>query len=93
MTWNGMLQINPEPTVQSDPTTSLTPRERQVMSLIAEGLSNKDIAVRLRVAVHTVKSHVHNVLAKLGLRSRLEVAVLAHATSRIQRFAPSQQVA
>lgn len=63
------------------------------MSLIAEGLSNKDIAVRLRVAVHTVKSHVHNVLAKLGLRTRLEVAVMVHAGERFARFSPDQQVA
>jgi two-component system NarL family response regulator len=52
----------------------LTPREREVIVLISEGLSNKEIAIRLKVAVHTVKSHVHNVLDKLALRTRLEVA-------------------
>lgn len=55
----------------------LTQRERQVIDLIAEGLSNKDIAARLHIAVHTVKSHVHNVLEKLALHSRLEVAVFS----------------
>lgn len=55
----------------------LTQRERQVIDLIAEGLSNKDIATRLHIAVHTVKSHVHNVLEKLALHSRLEVAVFS----------------
>lgn len=52
----------------------LTQRERQVIDLIGDGLSNKQIATRLHIAIHTVKSHVHNVLEKLALRSRLEVA-------------------
>ncbi|MBS1241830.1 MAG: hypothetical protein H6R40_1257 [Gemmatimonadetes bacterium] len=57
----------------------LTSRERQIIDLLGEGLSNKDIAARLNVAVHTVKSHVHNVLEKLALHSRLEVAAFTHA--------------
>lgn len=57
----------------------LTLRERQVVELLGEGLSNKEIATRLNIAVHTVKSHVHNVLEKLALRSRLEVAAFTHA--------------
>lgn len=57
----------------------LTNRERQVIDLLGEGLSNKEIATRLRIAVHTVKSHVHNVLEKLALHSRLEVAAFSHA--------------
>ena len=57
----------------------LTNRERQVIDLLGEGLSNKEIATRLHIAVHTVKSHVHNVLEKLALHSRLEVAAFSHA--------------
>jgi DNA-binding NarL/FixJ family response regulator len=57
----------------------LTNRERQVIELLGEGLSNKEIALRLHIAVHTVKSHVHNVLEKLALRSRLEVAAFTHS--------------
>jgi DNA-binding NarL/FixJ family response regulator len=57
----------------------LTNRERQVIDLLGEGLSNKEIAVRLNIAVHTVKSHVHNVLEKLSLHSRLEVAAFTHS--------------
>jgi DNA-binding NarL/FixJ family response regulator len=57
----------------------LTNRERQVIELLGEGLSNKEIGTRLHIAVHTVKSHVHNVLEKLALRSRLEVAAFSHA--------------
>ncbi len=56
----------------------LTERERQVIDLLGEGLSNKDIATRLHIAIHTVKSHVHNVLEKLALHSRLEVAAFTH---------------
>ncbi|MEP6905133.1 MAG: response regulator transcription factor [Gemmatimonadales bacterium] len=52
----------------------LTQRERQVVDLIGEGHSNKQIAAQLHVAIHTVKSHVHNVLEKLALHTRLEVA-------------------
>jgi DNA-binding NarL/FixJ family response regulator len=52
----------------------LTHRERQVVELIGEGLCNKEIAAKLHVGIHTVKSHVHNVLEKLALHTRLEVA-------------------
>ena len=58
----------------------LTERERQVIAHLGEGLSNKEIAARMHIAVHTVKSHVHNVLEKLALHSRLEVAAFSHAT-------------
>ena len=57
----------------------LTSREREITALLGEGLSNKEIAARLRIAIHTVKSHVHNILEKLSLRSRLEVVALARA--------------
>ena len=55
----------------------LTRREREVMDLIAEGLSNKEIARRTNLSTNTVKSHVHNILEKLALRSRLQIATLA----------------
>lgn len=55
-------------------SVKLTPRERQVVDLISEGFSNKEIAAQLHIAIHTVKSHVHNVLEKLALHTRLEVA-------------------
>jgi len=56
----------------------MTARERQVISSIADGLGNKEIAERLHIATHTVKSHVHNILEKLALHTRLEVAAYAH---------------
>jgi len=57
----------------------LTMRESQVIALLGEGLSNKEIAIRLHIAVHTVKSHVHNILEKLALHTRLEVAAFSHS--------------
>lgn len=56
----------------------MTPREKQVINLIAEGLSNKEIATRLNVATHTVKSHVRNVMEKLTLHTRLQIAAYAN---------------
>ena len=64
----------------------LTARERQVIDLLGEGCSNKEIASRLHIAVHTVKSHVHNVLEKLALHSRLEVAAFSHASGGSKSF-------
>jgi DNA-binding NarL/FixJ family response regulator len=56
----------------------LTPREREVVDLIAEGLSNKAIGERLHISVHTVKSHLRNIMDKLTLDSRLQIAAYVH---------------
>jgi len=56
----------------------MTKREREITELIAEGLSNKEIAQRLNLATYTIKSHVHNILEKLALHSRLQIAAHAH---------------
>jgi len=52
-----------------------------VVDLISEGCSNKEIAARLHIAIHTVKSHVHNILEKLALHTRLEVAAFTRGLS------------
>ena len=52
----------------------MTRREREVIDLIGQGLSNKEIAQRLNIAAHTVKSHVRNVMEKLALHTRLQIA-------------------
>ena len=58
----------------------MTKREREIMNLIAEGLSNKEIGQRLGIATYTVKSHVHNILEKLALHTRLQIAAYTHKT-------------
>jgi len=55
---------------------ALSAREQEVLALIAEGLSNKAIAARLQIAAATAKNHVHNILDKLQLRTRVQVASL-----------------
>ena len=61
---------------RTDGLASLTERQRQVVELIREGLSNKQIAVRLVIELATVKNHVHAVLDKLELSSRHELTRL-----------------
>lgn len=56
---------------------ALTPREREVLQLIAEGLGDKEIAARLHVGVGTVRAHVARILMKLGVSSRLQALVFA----------------
>lgn len=56
----------------------MTRREREVIELIGEGLSNKEIAQRLNIASHTVKSHVRNVMEKLAMHTRLQIAAYSH---------------
>lgn len=59
------------------PQRQLTEREREVLDLVAEGLSNAAIAERLVVSVHTVRNHIANLSAKLGAHSKLEALAIA----------------
>jgi DNA-binding NarL/FixJ family response regulator len=61
----------------------MTKREREIIVLITEGLSNKDIAERLNLSTYTVKSHVHNILEKMALHSRLEIATHSYGDKQL----------
>ena len=63
--------------VSPDETIALTQREQEVLSLVAEGASDKEIAEVLSLSVHTVKSHMRNILSKLHLSHRHEAAIYA----------------
>jgi len=67
----------PHPSGFQQPETALTPREEEVLRLIARGLTNQEIAQELVISVDTVKSHVRAVLGKLQARSKREVAARA----------------
>jgi two-component system nitrate/nitrite response regulator NarL len=70
------------------PTHRLTPREEEILDLVGQGLSNKEIAARLYIEVTTVKNHVHNILEKLGV-SRREEAVARMRANLLSGRRPS----
>jgi len=70
------------PTLGDDPLGRLTPRELEVLDLLAEGLSNKAVAKRLGVGEKTVKTHVSSLLGKLGVRDRTGAALYARGRQK-----------
>jgi DNA-binding NarL/FixJ family response regulator len=68
-----------------DPLAILSPREREVAQLAARGLTNREIAGRLRISAATVKDHMSHVLERTGLRRRVELAALVAPSAAAER--------
>ena len=75
---DGFLKRQPAGSPDPDALATLSPREREVLGLVAGGLTNDEIATRLVVSLATVKTHVRSILAKLGARDRVHLVLIAH---------------
>ncbi|MEJ3749218.1 response regulator transcription factor [Actinomycetes bacterium KLBMP 9797] len=78
-----LTQPEPGPAPVPSELDRLTEREREVLGLVAAGLSNDDIAARLYVSPFTAKTHVNRIMAKLGARDRAQLVVIAYQTGFI----------
>ena len=70
-------------------SVKMTKREKEVISLLGEGLSNKEIAQKIHVSTFTVKSHIHNIMEKLALHTRLEIANYSYSGDTLKTIAKS----
>ena len=80
----GYIRRPPAHRAERDGLDELTPREREVLQLLGEGLSNAELAQELYVSEATVKTHVARVFSKLGLRDRVHAVVFAYETGLVQ---------
>ena len=71
----------------AQPIEALTDREEQVLVAVARGRTNSEIADELYITLSTVKTHIASVMAKLGARNRVEIAIWAYETRRVDRSA------
>ncbi len=70
----------------------MTKREREVIGLLGEGMSNNEIGQRIRVSTYTVKSHIHNIMEKLALHTRLEIANYSYTEETLKTISKSISV-
>jgi len=67
----------------------MTKREREIITLLGEGSSNKEIAQKMHISTYTVKSHIHNIMEKLALHTRLEIANYSYTDKAVQAISDS----
>ncbi len=79
--------VNGPGSVKVMESVDMTQREQQVIELITSAMSNKEIAQKLHLSTHTVKSHIHNILEKLALHSRLQIARYVHDNGTVSTTA------
>ncbi len=72
-----LISLQSGPSVPAGPPKSLTPRERQLLGLLADGYRNKELASMLKIKEQTVKIHLHSLFRKLNVRTRVEAALKA----------------
>lgn len=70
-------------------SVQMTKREREVIGLLSDGLSNKEIGQKIRVSTYTVKSHIHNIMEKLALHTRLEIANYSYSDQTLNTITKS----
>ncbi|UQA97001.1 response regulator [Streptomyces halobius] len=78
---NSLRGEDSEAEPEADALSGLSPREREILGLIGEGLTNRQIGARLYLSEKTVKNHISRLLAKLGVERRIQAAVLATQTA------------
>ncbi|WP_432158669.1 response regulator transcription factor, partial [Streptomyces sp. bgisy153] len=75
--------VSPASHPPAQPISPVTPREEEVLLAVARGLTNTEIADCLHISLSTVKTHLASLMAKLGARNRVEIAMWAYETRRI----------
>jgi DNA-binding NarL/FixJ family response regulator len=80
----GFIRRPPAHRAEGDGLDELTPREREVLELLGQGLSNAELAQQLFVSEATIKTHVARIFSKLGLRDRVHAVVFAYETGLVQ---------
>lgn len=72
-----------------DGAVKMTKREREIIGLLSDGLTNKEMAQKIHISTFTVKSHIHNIMEKLALHTRLEVANYVYSVETLKTIAKS----
>ena len=70
------MRLRPPPSLADDPLSTLTEREEQILRLVAQGMSNKEVGRKLDLQEKTIKHHMTKILEKLHVRNRTEAAML-----------------